>query len=606
MKIRNAYLAVVLVIVLMTASACSLYDDSNSVQLNLNGGTVESKLTAYTPGEEVELPEPTREHYTFEGWYTNANFEGEAVEKIPSTATGKQTYWAKWIPDVYTVTLNSNGGTVAGSLTEYTYGVGATLPSATKNGYNFIGWTDGQNQTVTEISETDFGNKEFWAQWSGATYNLTLNLNGGSLSNAPTSYIYGNETPLPEPTMSGFDFWGWYENSNFSGNAVEKISATDEPGDRVFYAKWEPEAEINVTAWGGYDEGAYLKFELLDNVASSAYKVEYSVAGQNSYTQIDSELIRCDTSSGTGRADVVGISAGKYDIKLSAGSKTVVKTDIQVSACDRSGYAHFDAGASDKTYAAGVGGYTNTGVPKSNAQIIYVSEATKNTVMATIGGKSYTGLVAILRALPSAKTPVIIRILDTIKAATWNAINYGQDTVTADYVIANTPSTKSNTLEKKKYSMQELIDGGFNTLNTDPAKGGCSVLEGLYDRDGNTYYGGYMNYDDGKKEFDSCWNNCTIGTSSSAGKFAKNVTVEGIGTNAGLFQWGITWKYAESVEVRNLTFDDYNEDACSFEGNTNSTTFDGFDSNRIWLHHCTFEQGKNYWDVCNEQDKNDG
>ena len=94
-----------------------------------------------------------------------------------------------------------------------------------------------------------------------------------------------------------------------------------------------------------------------------------------------------------------------------------------------------------------------------------------------------------------------------------------------------------------------------------------------------------MNYDNGeKKEFDSCWNNCPIGTGSTSGKFAQNVTLEGIGTSAGLFQWGITWKYAESIEVRNLTFDDYNEDACSFEGNTNSTTFDGFDSNRIWLH----------------------
>ncbi len=72
----------------------------------------------------------------------------------------------------------------------------------------------------------------------------------------------------------------------------------------------------------------------------------------------------------------------------------------------------------------------------------------------------------------------------------------------------------------------------------------------------------------------------------------------------------MTWKSCSSIEIRNITFDDYTEDACSFEGSTNTTytgmAVDKFNSNRLWVHHNTFNEGKNYWDVCAEQDKREG
>lgn len=640
------------------------------VTLVLNGGTLSDNLTDYKEGTETLLPVPTKENYDFGGWYKAVDFsDGEAVTKISADETGNKIFYAKWTPKTFTVTLNLDGGTVTENLTEYTYGTGATLPLPAKTHFVFDGWYDSQSggNKVTAISETASGDKTLWARWNGINHKLTLETNGGTLSEDVTtyqegvetllpapekdyydfegwhaksdltdvrtekitadkvgeltyyakwtpktysvtletnggtlaqnleSYTYGKGATLPVPTKTGNSFIGWFINSDFSGGEVTEISKTDN-GNKTFYAKWVSSTTINISSFGGYDEGAYLEFNTLSGVTD--YKVYYKPeSGVASYTQIDGELVR-EISANKMRADVVGLKAGNYTLKIEAGGRTVTQ-NVAVTAYDRSGYAHFDADANGQTYADGVGAYKNDGTPKDGAQIIYVSEATKNSVKATIEGKSYTGLIAILQAVPKSTKPVIIRVLDTIKAATWNSLVYSKSTVTPDYVIANTPSTKGNTLATQKYTMQELIDSGFNTLNTDPANGGCSALDGLYDL-------GYMNYDSSKNEFDSCWNNCTVGTSSDNNKFAQNVTLEGIGTSAGLFQWGITWKYAQSVEVRNLTFDDYNEDACSFEGNTNSTTFDGFDSSRIWLHHCTFEEGKNYWDVCNEQDKGDG
>ncbi len=94
---------------------------------------------------------------------------------------------------------------------------------------------------------------------------------------------------------------------------------------------------------------------------------------------------------------------------------------------------------------------------------------------------------------------------------------------------------------------------------------------------------------------DSYWNMIDITE-------AKNVTLEGIGEDATIFQFGFTWKKCQSVEVRNLTFTDYPEDACSFEGSTSSPASYKY----FWLHHSVFNIGKNGWDRTDEQDKGEG
>lgn len=79
-----------------------------------------------------------------------------------------------WTADSYTVTLHPSGGTIAQGkdVTAYTYGVGATLPTAadvTRDLYTFAGWYDNEAFTgnaVAAITPTDAGNKEYWAKWN--------------------------------------------------------------------------------------------------------------------------------------------------------------------------------------------------------------------------------------------------------------------------------------------------------------------------------------------------------------------------------------------------------------------------------------------------------
>ena len=106
---------------------------------------------------------PTRTGYTFDGWNP----------EVADIVTANATYTAKWKINIYTVTLNTNGGAIASGkdVTSYTYGEGAALPTAndmTREGYTFEGWyadSSFSGTPVTEISSDDMGNKEFYAKW---------------------------------------------------------------------------------------------------------------------------------------------------------------------------------------------------------------------------------------------------------------------------------------------------------------------------------------------------------------------------------------------------------------------------------------------------------
>ena len=134
-------------------------------------------------------------------------------DSVPAEVT-KLT--AQWTAPTYAVTLNTNGGTInSGNVTSYTYGVGATLPTAgdmTYTGHTFVGWYDNENLTgspVTAIGGTETGNKEYWAKWEINQYTITFDTNGGS-EIAPITQDYGTKITTPaDPTRKGYTFKGW-------------------------------------------------------------------------------------------------------------------------------------------------------------------------------------------------------------------------------------------------------------------------------------------------------------------------------------------------------------------------------------------------------------
>lgn len=254
-------------------------------------------------------------------------------------------------------------------------------------------------------------------------------------------------------------------------------------------------SSITLTSSGAWFESAFAEWSPYKG--ASSYNVYYK-SSSNDYIQVDSELIR-----GT-RVDIPGLKGDlTYTIKvvpvISGSELTAAATTFNVTPAtyDRSGYAFFNGTTT--------GGYNSDGTVKDNANIIYVTDATKDTVKLN----GYTGIANILSeaARKKDKTPLIVRFIGTI----------------------NVPA-------------------------------------------------GASSYPD---------NMVTV-------KAADHVTLEGIGPDANISKWGFRFQRSNNIEVRNLDFYWYPEDAIGFESNCS----------RVWIHNNTFRIG--HQDNPSESDKAHG
>ena len=196
-------------------------DGLKVVTLDLGGGTlggssediqiiVKNGSTFTAPASDgLTRPDGDTDNYFM--WLDGNGNSYEPGASVPADVT-KLT--VQWTAPTYTVTLHTNGGTInSGNVTEYTYGVGATLPTdVTRTGYTFKGWYDNENLTgspVTAIGGAETGNKEYWAKWEINQYTITFDTNGGS-EIAPIIQDYGTEITAPaDPTRKGYTFKGW-------------------------------------------------------------------------------------------------------------------------------------------------------------------------------------------------------------------------------------------------------------------------------------------------------------------------------------------------------------------------------------------------------------
>lgn len=138
-------------------------------------------------------PVPTKEGHSLDGWYYDNNGTETKWNFDTDTVKCTMTLKAKWELSTYSVTLQTDGGTIASGkeVTGYTYGTGAVLPAAddiTREGYRFDGWyadTSFSGSPVTEITGTDTGDKVFYAKWM---QNTTPIIPGNNTNNIVEQY----------------------------------------------------------------------------------------------------------------------------------------------------------------------------------------------------------------------------------------------------------------------------------------------------------------------------------------------------------------------------------------------------------------------------------
>ena len=222
----------------LTLTADKLY----TVTMDTAGGDPIRPIQYTVESEAFQLPTPVRTGYIFLGWTCEGISEPQKTIEIPQGSTGDCTYTANWQVIEYTIITLLEGGN-AGSSQVYFYTVEqtVTLPTPTRTGYTFLGWT-GEGITTPQpnvtIPKGSTGDKRYIENWKLTEYNITMDLNGGSGQEKVVYTMTDEDFELPTPTRHGYEFVGWTGEGITTPQTSVKIPKGS-TGDKAYTANWQ-------------------------------------------------------------------------------------------------------------------------------------------------------------------------------------------------------------------------------------------------------------------------------------------------------------------------------------------------------------------------------
>lgn len=185
---------------------------------------VEENSCAVEPTEELK-----RTGYGFIGW----------DYKFSKPITKDIVIEAKWKANTYTVTYETEGGEIEVDSTIVTYGEPYELDVPTREGYIFKGWKYNGRLLSTEkwLIANDVTVQAVW-EAETRTYEIEYIIVGAVGPHLQRTFTNKEEVVLRIPYKNGYRFIGWYYESDFSGEKVEKIPVGTEQ-NITLYSRWE-------------------------------------------------------------------------------------------------------------------------------------------------------------------------------------------------------------------------------------------------------------------------------------------------------------------------------------------------------------------------------
>lgn len=235
------------------------WTEAKTVTFDVQGGSEIAAQQVQTGKSAVRPENPERVGYAFAGWYTSADTSGSEYD-FTAAVNDDVTLYAKWTPNMYAVTFDSQGGSAVDAQ-QVAYGGYATQPATpTRDGYTFVGWTtDAAGTTPYGFGMPITGGITLYAKWddAGATYHtVTIHLNDGDdyssdLPQDMTLFVKeGEKLTIPDsaPSRGGYRFAGLTSDEQ---RKTDYDAGTAVTADMTLYAKWVKTWTVTFDTAGG-------------------------------------------------------------------------------------------------------------------------------------------------------------------------------------------------------------------------------------------------------------------------------------------------------------------------------------------------------------------
>ena len=213
----------------ITEAEFERYISSSVVIFNANGGSVDlNEKVVYYGQKYGTLPIPTRDNYTFDGWFTKNDGGTEVTAEKPVDTLAEQTLFAKWIANTFTVyfDVGYEGGTVSPASRTISFGDSlGTLPTPERDHYTFMGWfnaSSGGEQVFASTTPNVAKNLTLYARWTQKDilgWTLASDVpDGAEIVSRKYSYIQRTYTSSGSSLMDG---WTKYDTKRTSWGATQ-------------------------------------------------------------------------------------------------------------------------------------------------------------------------------------------------------------------------------------------------------------------------------------------------------------------------------------------------------------------------------------------------
>lgn len=204
-----------------------------------NGGNeVAAQEVVY--GQEFTFGDCARLGYKLDGWLWQNNKVEQGIWRWAHDLEVS----AQWSLVQYTITYNMMGGK-AQLPAQYTIESGFTLPRPTRDGYEFVGWSENGSEEVVQnvaVPAGQTGDREYTAHWAYNGRVLVYELNGGVNSEDNPAVVISTmgTVTLSPATRTGYLFGGWYTTADFAdGTSITEVESGI-TGELKLYAQWTP------------------------------------------------------------------------------------------------------------------------------------------------------------------------------------------------------------------------------------------------------------------------------------------------------------------------------------------------------------------------------